>query len=112
MELESEKPDLKELRAILDDVERDDSRAVDIITRMSRFSRRHAIDMQPLALEDLVQDVISLIQSEAINNHAVLALVMQPGLPRVLGDRVHLSQVLLNLLVNSIHAVESAPDRC
>jgi signal transduction histidine kinase len=109
MELESEEPDLKELRAILDDVERDDSRAVDIITRMSRFSRRHAIDMQPLALEDLVQDVISLIQSEAINNHAVLALVMQPGLPRVLGDRVHLSQVLLNLLVNSIHAVESRP---
>jgi C4-dicarboxylate-specific signal transduction histidine kinase len=35
--------------------------------------------------------------------------VMQPGLPRVLGDRVHLSQVLLNLLLNSIHAVESRP---
>jgi len=36
-------------------------------------------------------------------------LVMQPELPRVLGDRVHLSQVLLNLVVNSIHAVESRP---
>jgi len=34
---------------------------------------------------------------------------MQPDLPRVLGDRVHLSQVLLNLLVNSIHALESRP---
>ena len=65
--------------------------------------------MQPLAVEDLVQDVVSLIHSEAINKHAVLALVMQPDLPRVLGDRVHLSQVLLNLLVNSIHAVESRP---
>ena len=65
--------------------------------------------MQLLALEDLVQDVVSLIHSEVINKHADLALVMQPDLPRVLGDRVHLSQVLLNLLVNSIHAVESRP---
>jgi signal transduction histidine kinase len=109
MELENEQPDLQELRAILDDVDRDDSRAVDIITRMRQFSQRRAIDMQPLAVDDLVQDVISLIHSEATSKHAVLALVMQPGLPRVLGDRVHLCQVLLNLLVNSIHAVESRP---
>jgi signal transduction histidine kinase len=109
MELDNEQPDLEELRAILDDVDRDDSRAVDIITRMGQFSRRRAIDMQPLAVEDLVQDVIALVHSEAMNKHAVLALVMQPDLPRVLGDRVHLSQVLLNLLVNSIHAVESRP---
>jgi signal transduction histidine kinase len=109
MELESEAPDLEELRAILDDVDRDDSRAVDIITRMGQFSRRRAIELQPLVVEDLVQDVIALVHSEASNKHAVLALVMQPGLPRVLGDRVHLSQVLLNLLVNSIHAVESRP---
>ena len=57
----------------------------------------------------MVQDVISLVHSEAINKHAVVSLMMQPGLPRVLGDRVHLSQVLLNLVVNSIHAVESRP---
>ena len=109
MELEKEEPDLEELRAILDDIGKDDSRAADILTRMRQFSRRHAIDMQLLALEDLVQDVVSLIHSEVINKHADLALVMQPDLPRVLGDRVHLSQVLLNLLVNSIHAVESRP---
>ncbi len=109
MELESEKPDLEELRAILDDVDRDDRRAVEIITRMRQFSQRRAIEMQPLRVEDVVQDVISLVHSEATNKHAVVALVMQPGLPRVLGDRVHLSQVLLNLLMNSIHAVESRP---
>jgi signal transduction histidine kinase len=109
MELDNEEPNLEELRAILEDVDKDDSRAVDIITKMRRFSQRRAIDMQPLAVEDLVQDVLALVHSEAMNKHAVLALVMQPGLPRVLGDRVHLSQVVLNLLVNSIHAVESRP---
>jgi signal transduction histidine kinase len=109
MQLGSEKPDLEELRAILDDIDRDDRRAVEIITRMRQFSQRRAIEMQPLRVEDLVQDVISLVHAEATSKHAVLALVMQPGLPRVLGDRVHLSQVLLNLLVNSIHAVECRP---
>jgi C4-dicarboxylate-specific signal transduction histidine kinase len=109
MELESEKPDLLELRAILGDIDRDDHRAVDIIDRMRRFSQRRTIDMQPLAVEDLVQDVISLVRSEATNKRVVVALVMEPGLPRVLGDRVHLSQVLLNLLMNGIHAVESCP---
>jgi signal transduction histidine kinase len=109
MELEKEEPDLEELRAILEDIGKDDSRAADILTRMRQFARRHVIDMQPLAVEDVVQDVIALVHSEAINKHAVLALVIQPDLPRVLGDRVHLCQVLLNLIVNSIHAVESRP---
>jgi len=109
MELESAQPDLVELRAILGDIDRDDHRAVDIIDRMRRFSQRRTIDMQPLAVEDLVQDVISLVRSEATNKRVVVALVMEPGLPRVLGDRVHLSQVLLNLLMNGIHAVESCP---
>src|SRR4030095_873952 len=109
MELEEEKPNIEELRAILNDIDRDDQRAVDIITHMRQFSKQRAIEMQPLGVEDLVQDVISLIHSEAINKHAVVSLMMQPGLPRVLGDRVHLSQVLLNLLVNSIHALESRP---
>jgi len=109
MELEEEKPNIEELRAILNDIDRDDQRAVDIITHMRQFSKQRAIEMQPLGVEDLVQDVISLIHSEAINKHAVVSLMMQPGLPRVLGDRVHLSQVLLNLLVNSIHAMESRP---
>jgi signal transduction histidine kinase len=107
--LKRENPDLEELRAIMDDVDKDDRRAVDIITRMRELSQRHAIVMQPLAVEDLVRDVIALVNAEAISKDVVVGLVMPPGLPRVLGDRVHLSQVLLNLLVNSIHAVESRP---
>ncbi|HJR20585.1 MAG TPA: ATP-binding protein [Dongiaceae bacterium] len=109
MEIAGEKPDLEELRAILEDVDREDRRVVEIITRMRQFSQRRAIELRPLRVEDVVQDVLTLVHAEATNKHAVVALVMQPDLPRVLGDRVHLSQVLLNLLVNSVHAVESRP---
>src|SRR4030095_9592071 len=48
MELEREKPDIEELRATLDDVNRDDHRAVDILSRMRQFSQRRAIESNPL----------------------------------------------------------------
>jgi signal transduction histidine kinase len=109
MHLKGEKPDLEELRSILDDIRTDEHRAVEIITRMRQLSQRHVIEMQPLRVEDLVQDVVALVHSEATLNNVVVSLLMLPGLPPVLGDRVHLSQVLLNLIMNSIHAVQSRP---
>jgi two-component system sensor kinase FixL len=108
-QLKGEKPDLEELRSILEDVRKDERRAVEIITRMRQLSQRHVIEMQPLRVEDLVQNVVSLVHSEATLNNVVVGLAIQPGLPPVLGDRVHVSQVLLNLLMNSIHAVQSRP---
>lgn len=107
--LNGAKPDLQELRSILDDIGKDDRRVAEIIERMRQFFKQRAIEMHPLRMEDVVQDVVSLVRSEASSKDIVLRLLMPPGLPRVLGDRVHLSQVLLNLLMNSIHAVQSSP---
>ena len=109
IELKSEKPDLEELRSILDDIRKDEHRAVEIINQMRQLSQRHVIEMHSIGVEDLVQDVVSLVHSEATLKHVVVSLLMLPGLPPVLGDRVHLSQVLLNLLMNSLQAVQSRP---
>jgi len=65
--------------------------------------------MLPLSVDDVVHDVLSLVRQEAASKNVVLHLLVQPGLPPVLGDRVHLSQVLLNLLMNSVHALQSLP---
>jgi C4-dicarboxylate-specific signal transduction histidine kinase len=108
-QLKREKPDLEELDSILEDIGRGDHRAAEIIDRMRQLFKRRAIELQPLRVEDVVQDVASLVRSEATSNHVALRLLMQPGLPRVLGDRVHFSQVLLNLLLNSIQAVQARP---
>jgi signal transduction histidine kinase len=108
-QLSSKKPNLEELRSILNDIGNDDRRAADIIDRMRQLFKRSTIEMQPLNVEDVVHDVVSLVLPEAASKNVVLRLFMQPGLPRVVGDRVHLSQVLLNLLMNSIHAVQSRP---
>jgi len=103
------KPDLEELSSILRDIGNDHRRASKIINRMRALFKRHSIELKPLSVEDVVQDVALLIRPEATSKHVVLDLLMQPGLPLVFGDRVHLSQVLLNLLMNSLHAVQCRP---
>lgn len=108
-QLKREKPNLEELSSILDDIGMDDHRAAGIIDGMRRLFKQRAIEMRPLRVEDVVQDAVSLVRSEAISQQVALRVVMQPELPRVVGDRVHLSQVLLNLLMNSIQAVQSRP---
>jgi signal transduction histidine kinase len=65
--------------------------------------------MEPLGVEELVRDVVSLVRGQAASQNVALEIRMQPDLPRVLGDRVHVSQVVLNLLMNSIHAVQMRP---
>lgn len=107
--LKQQKPDLQEVGSILRDIGIDDRRAIEIIARMRRLFKRRAIEMQPLKVEDVIQDVVSLVHSEAISKHVVLRQVVHSGLSPVLGDRVHLSQVLLNLVMNSIQALQSRP---
>jgi C4-dicarboxylate-specific signal transduction histidine kinase len=109
MQLKRDRPDLEELSAILRDIRSDHHRAAEIISRMRELFKRRAIEMRPLRVEDVVQDVLSLVRPEATARHVVLSVYLAPGLPDVLGDRVHLSQVLLNLMMNGIHAVQSCP---
>ena len=85
-------------------------RAADIIDRLrSLFPQQRTVETQPISVEEVLEDVTALVRAEAMSKNVVISLLVQPGLPRVLGDRVHFSQVLLNLLANSIHALESRP---
>jgi signal transduction histidine kinase len=107
--LESGKPDLEELRSILADIGEDDRRATEIIAGMRRLFKRRAIEMKPLRVDDVMRDVAAMVRPEATSKRVLLDFLIPQNLPRVFGDRVHLSQVLLNLVVNSIHAVQSGP---
>ena len=98
-------PDLQELRAIVDDIHGDWQRTGDVLDRMRKLIQRQAVDKQAVAIHDVVRDVTALLHSEAIARHVELAVNVDPELPPALGDRVQLSQVLLNLLVNSMDAM-------
>jgi signal transduction histidine kinase len=105
--LDSDKPDLRELRAILADIGSDSHRAAELIARMRQQIKHDVIETRPIRVEDLVQDALTLIRPEANAQRVALSVLVQPNLPRISGDRVHLSQVLINLLMNSIQAVQS-----
>jgi signal transduction histidine kinase len=102
-------PDLEEVRSILDDIADDDTRASDVVHRMRTLIKRQEIEMQPVTLVDLVEDVLALVRTEADLRGITVESSIEPGLPIVLGDRVHISQVLLNLITNGMDAVQSRP---
>ncbi|HEU5137455.1 MAG TPA: ATP-binding protein [Steroidobacteraceae bacterium] len=105
--LQKENPDLGEIRSIVDDINKDAGRAADIIDRMRMLIRRQTVDKQSVAIEEVFRDIASLLHSEAIRRQVELSFKADPRVPHVLGDRVQISQVLLNLLINAMEALEA-----
>jgi two-component system sensor kinase FixL len=99
-------PDLEELRAIVTDILQDDRRAAAVIDRLRALLKRRSVELCPIALEGMVQDVIALVRPSASARRTALDCVVAPNLPPAVGDRVHLSQVLLNLIVNGMDAMD------
>ncbi|MEJ8810733.1 ATP-binding protein [Variovorax ureilyticus] len=106
--LETRSPDLDEIRAIVDDILSDDQRAGAVIDRMRALLRRREIDMQPLHVGELLGDVAALSRPDAAARQVSLVLEIADDVPPVLGDRVHLQQVLLNLISNGMDSIEEA----
>jgi len=109
MHLQSPSPDLTEVRAILADIRRDDLRASEIIHGMRAFLRRKELDLQPLEVAHLAEAVVKLVSSDAATRKTTVGLELPPDLPHVRGDRIHLQQILVNLLVNGMDAMGTCP---
>jgi two-component system, LuxR family, sensor kinase FixL len=107
--LEKPNPDLGEVGQILVDIARDDRRAADVIDGMRKFLKSREIEFTQVPVTAMIHEVMTLMRSDAIVRNVVLDCVSQPGLPSIRGDRVHLSQVLINLLINAMDAVTNAP---
>ena len=107
--LDKPEPDLKEMRQIFAEIVRDDRRAAEVIDGLRKFLKRRELDFAPIPVDSLVLDVATLLRSDAIVRNVALECVSEPGLPLIRGDKVHLSQVLINVLMNGMDAVESQP---
>lgn len=107
MQLEKPAPELTEIKAILGDIRKDDMRASEIIEHMRAMIKRQSIDARPLAVGDLLRATVVLAHAEAVARHITVDCVVASDLPPVVADRVHISQVLLNLIINGMDAIES-----
>jgi signal transduction histidine kinase len=77
---------------------------------MRGLLRKQEIQMQPLDLNEAVADVLEIIAADARRRGVKLQFDPARGLPQVSGDRIHLQQVLLNLIVNAMDAMQATPE--
>ncbi len=101
-------PDLDEIRAILVDIRKDNQRAGSVIDRMRGLLKRHALETGTLSVAELTGEVAGLLRADAARRNVTLEIKVPDDLPPVLGDRVHLQQVLLNLVINALDALADA----
>jgi len=110
MMLDADTPaDSAEVREILDDIRNDDLRASEVIRRMRVLLQKHELERHPVDLEHLAGDTLMLVRPDAQARGIEVELDLEGDLPVVMGDRVHLQQVLLNLLLNGMDATTRTP---
>lgn len=108
--MQQDPPDCEQVRAILSSIRRDDQRAGAVIDRIRSFMKRRALDLEPLVLRELLEQVALLVHAELRSRRVRLDVDTPSGLPRVRGDLVQLQQVLINLILNAADALNGAPD--
>jgi signal transduction histidine kinase len=109
MILQSSSPDIAELKDIVKDILRDDRRAGEVIRRMRSLLTKAPFELKSLDLNDVAREAVEFLSSLAAARKVELtSLITQNALP-VLGDRIQLQQVILNLVVNGIDAMKDTP---
>jgi C4-dicarboxylate-specific signal transduction histidine kinase len=109
MLLQKDSPELDEIRAIVRDIRHDGWRAGEFIRRMRSLLRKHEFSIERIDVKDLVEAVNELLHGALISHKAQLRIDVAPHLPLVLGDPIHLQQVLLNLILNALEAMIDYP---
>jgi signal transduction histidine kinase len=86
-------------------------RAGDVIQRIRQLATKTDPCRGPLDLNDVIRGVIPLILTEVRHHQVSLRMELAPALPSVLGDRVQVQQVIINLMINGIEAMTPVADR-
>lgn len=100
-------PELSEVQISVERMISNGRRASDVVARLRALARKDAPERLELDLNDIVDDVLPLVEREMSRHRVRLTLDLASPAPRVLGDRVQLQQVLINLVVNAIQAMST-----
>lgn len=103
--LEQGSPPLDEIRRILADIRNDDLRASHVIQRLRALLRRGEVERVPVPLDEVVTEVIAVLNSELKRRGVQVHTHLPAQRLIVMGDPIHLQQVLINLLVNALDAM-------
>ena len=105
----AELPDIIELKDIVNDILQDDRRATEVIRRMRSLLKKAPFEQKQFDLNEVVQETIRFFSALAVGRKFELVSVITPDALPILGDRIQLQQVILNLVVNGIDAMKDTP---
>ena len=109
--LDRKEPDLGEVRSAMERMIRDGKRASQVVERLRALARKAPAQTAPLDLNEVITEGVALLQREIQNHRIVLQLDLARDLPPVLAGRVELQQVVINLMMNGMQAMEPVTDR-
>jgi C4-dicarboxylate-specific signal transduction histidine kinase len=106
--LAGDTPNLEEARAAAMRVVNDGRRAAEIISRIRLLFKKGTPERRLLDVNEVIREMVVLLRSEATRYSVSVRTELAADLPQVMGDRVQLQQVLMNLIMNSIDAMKDA----
>ena len=109
--LAEDPPKVVEARPLVDRIAASVERASNVIRRIRALSKKAAPEKVRLDPNEVIEDTVPLVRSQAISHRVLLRLQLAPNLPEVLADRIQLQQVVINLVVNAIDAMKDVTDR-
>src|ERR1700676_3865505 len=101
-----DEPNVAEACEAASRIVKDVTRAADIIGRISSLFKKGALQRELVDVNELIQEMIVLLRSEANRYSISIRTELAEGLPKVMADRVQLQQVLMNLMLNAIDAMK------
>jgi signal transduction histidine kinase len=101
-----DKPDLDEVRAAVTRIGRDAQRAAEIIARIRSQFEKSSASREILDVSEIVRETVALLRDEAMRHNISVRTELAADLPQIIGDRVQLQQVAMNLIVNSIETMK------
>jgi C4-dicarboxylate-specific signal transduction histidine kinase len=107
--LKSPTPDIGELRNIVKDILQDDRRASEVIRRMRSLLKKAPFELKSRDLNDVARETVEFLSALAVARKVELLSVITPDALPILGDRIQLQQVILNLVVNGMDAMKDTP---
>jgi signal transduction histidine kinase len=105
--LGQERLDLGKIREIVEDIIAEDTRASDVIDRIRKLLRKDESKSEIVNLNELIGSTMHLLHGDLVKRKTTVETDLTPALPAIAGDPVQLQQVLLNLLINAIDAVDT-----
>jgi PAS domain S-box-containing protein len=109
--LRRQSPDLDEVRASVESMMRDGHRAAEVIRRLRRLANKGDPQKAALEINDVIDEVLLMVEREMLSHRVTARTELADALPPVLGDRIQLQQVIINLIMNGMDAMASVADR-